>query len=119
MGATTKKKHLAGLCKTRWAERHTCFETFLEMYEYLSICLKAICLPHLFPEFVLVTPSYSDPESKKWNRDCDSKVTAQGLHAMIRRPEFIMAFVEFKSSLHHLKGMTVKLQKRDIDILAA
>lgn len=24
---------LPGLCKTRWVERHTCFEVFLEMYE--------------------------------------------------------------------------------------
>ena len=52
MGATMKKKHLVGLCKTRWAERHTCFETFLELYKYLSICLKATSLPYLFPELV-------------------------------------------------------------------
>ena len=77
----------------------------------MSICLKAISLPHLFPELALVTPS--DPESEKWNRACDIKVTAQGLHAMIiRRPEFIMAFVEVKNSLHYLNGMTVKLRKR-------
>ena len=31
MDATTKKKHLAGLCKIRWVERHTCFQTFLEI----------------------------------------------------------------------------------------
>ena len=37
--------------------------------------------------------------------------TAQGLHAGIRGPEFIMAFVEVKNSLHLLKGMTVKLQE--------
>ena len=92
MGATTKKKHLAGLCKTRWVERHTCFETFLELYKYLSICLKAISLPHLFPELVLVTPD--DPESEKWGweKNKETKITAQGLHAGIRRPEFIMAF---------------------------
>ena len=119
MGATTKKKHLAGLCKTRWVERHTCFETFLELYKYLSICLKAISLPHLFPELVLVTPD--DPESEKWGweKNKETKITAQGLHAGIKRPEFIMAFVEVKNSLHLLKGMTVKLQKRDNDTLVA
>ena len=37
---------------------------------------------------------------------------------MIRRPEFIMEFVEVKNSLHNLVRMTVTLQKRDIDILA-
>lgn len=112
-GATTKKKHLSGLCKTRWVERHNCFETFLELYN----CLKGICLPHLHPELALVTPS--DPESEKWDWDKDTKITAQGLHAMIRRPEFIMAFVEVKNCLHLLKGMTVKLQKRDNDTLVA
>lgn len=113
-GAPTKKKHLTGLCKTRWVERHTCFETFLELYKFLSICVKAISLPHLYPEF-----EPNDPDSEKWNWDKDTKVTATGLHAMIRRPEFIMAFVEVKNCLHLLKGMTVKLQKRDNDILVA
>ena len=76
-----------------------------------------MCLPHLFPELALVTPN--DLESEKWNWDRDTKVIAHCLHAMIRRPEFIMAFLEVKNCLHHLNGMTVKLQKRDIDILAA
>ena len=64
MGAITKKKNVSGLCKTRWVERRTCFEIFLELYKYLSICLKAISLPHLFPELVVVT--LDDPESEKW-----------------------------------------------------
>ena len=33
--APTRKKHLTGLCKTRWVERHSCFETLAQMYEYL------------------------------------------------------------------------------------
>ena len=32
---------LPGLCKTRWIERHTCFEVFLEMYEALAIMLPS------------------------------------------------------------------------------
>jgi hypothetical protein len=46
--------------------------------------------------------------------DKEGKISAQGLHSMIRRPEFIMAFVEVKNSLQR---MTVKLQKRDNDTL--
>ena len=58
-----KKKHLVGLCKTRWAEQHTYFETILELYKYLSVCLKAIIsLLHL-PELVLVTPDDSESEN--------------------------------------------------------
>ena len=37
---------LPGLCKTRWVERHTCFEVFLEMYEALITFLDAIMSPH-------------------------------------------------------------------------
>ena len=39
---------------------------FLELYKYLSICLKAISLPPLFPEIIPVTPDGS--ESEKWGR---------------------------------------------------
>ena len=41
---------LPGLCKTRWVERHTCFEVFLEMYEALIIFLDAILSPHDYPQ---------------------------------------------------------------------
>ena len=62
-----------------------------------------------------------DPESEiwGWEKNTETKITAQGLHAGIRRPEFIMAFVEVKNSLHLLKGMTVKSQNRDNDTLVA
>ena len=31
----TKKTKINGLCKTRWVERHTTFDTILELYTYL------------------------------------------------------------------------------------
>lgn len=46
-----------------------------------------------------------DPESEKWNweKDKETKITAHGLHAMIRRScRILMAFVEVKNSLHLL-----------------
>ena len=36
---------LSGLCKTRWMERHSCFEVLHEMYETLVTFLDAI-VPH-------------------------------------------------------------------------
>ena len=80
--------------------------------KYLSICLK------LF-ELVLMAPD--DHESKKWGweKDKETKIPAQGLHAGIRRSEFFMAFVEVKNFTHLLIGMIVKLQKRDDDTLVA
>ena len=41
---------LPGLCKTRWVERHTCFEVFLEMHEALITFLDAIQSPHDYPQ---------------------------------------------------------------------
>ena len=61
----TRKKHLRGLCKTRWVERHTCFDTFAEMYECLCVSLEAITFPNRHPDLVHVNPE--DPESEEWN----------------------------------------------------
>ena len=40
---------LPGLCKTRWVERHTCLDLFLEMYELLVTFLDADISPHEYP----------------------------------------------------------------------
>ena len=40
---------LPGLCKTRWVERHTCLDVFLEMYELLVTFLDAAIFPHEYP----------------------------------------------------------------------
>lgn len=39
---TSKKAKFKGLCKTRWVERHECYETFYEFYKYTCISLEAI-----------------------------------------------------------------------------
>lgn len=118
-GAATKKKHLLGLCKTRWVERHTCFETLLELYEYVCICLHSISSPHHHPELRLVTPSDPTSEDWGWQSDTDVKISVQGLYSNLQNPEFIMAFIVVKNSLSLLRGITVKLQKRDNDTLLA
>ena len=64
---------LPGLCKTRWVERHTCFEVFLEMYEALITFLDAILSPHDYPQL--------DSPDGNWNWDSDTRVKAQGLKA--------------------------------------
>ena len=40
---------LPGLCKTRWVERHTCLDLFLEMYELLVTFLDADISPNEYP----------------------------------------------------------------------
>ena len=41
-GSTSRKEKLKGLCKTRWVERHECYETFYKLYKYVCISLEAI-----------------------------------------------------------------------------
>ena len=41
-GSTFRKEKLKGLRKTRWVERHECYETFYELYEYVCISSEAI-----------------------------------------------------------------------------
>ena len=89
------------------------------MYEYIIICLVALTSPQNYPDLALVNPSDSTSEHWDWHRDRETKITAQGLLAAMQKSEFLMAFVVVKNCLHLLKGMTVKLQKRDIDILSA
>ena len=35
----TKKRKLKNLCKTRWIERHSTFETIYDLYEYVVTTL--------------------------------------------------------------------------------
>ena len=37
-----EKTKVKGLCKTRWIERHTCFESFYELHSYLCNCFELI-----------------------------------------------------------------------------
>ena len=101
-GAPTRKKHLTGLCKTRWVERHTCFETFAEMYEYTCISLEAIAFPHRHHELMLVRTDGPGNEQWNWQRDRETVCKAQGLFAMLQKPKFILAFVIVKNTLHLL-----------------
>ena len=48
------KTKLSGLCKTRWVERHTCYETFYEFYKYICLCLEAIVDPSAHSELDLM-----------------------------------------------------------------
>ena len=61
-------------------------------------------------EFVIV----ADSTDEKWDWN-----SAQELLVLLQMSEFIMAFVIVKNCFSVLRGMTVKQQKRDIDIVTA
>ena len=104
-------KKLPGLCKTRWVERHTCFQVFLEMYEVLVTFLDAIILPSEYPHLA--------SSDRSWNWDAETKVKAQGLRAALSSFQTIAAFIITKNVLDEVKTLAAKLQKRDQDIYEA
>ena len=97
---------LKGLCRTRWVERHEAYENFMAA---AVMTADVIVHPHLYE-----TLSFED-----WSWDKDTKEKANGLASSARRFENIVSFVVQKNSLHPLKGITAKLQKRDLDIYEA
>ena len=102
-------KKLPGLCKTRWVERHICFDVFLEMYETLVTFLDAIISPHEYPALI----------DQRWNWDRDTCVKAQGLKAALTSFQTLSVFVITKNVLDEAKVLASKLQKRDQDIYEA
>ena len=110
MPASTHSK-LPGLCKTRWVERHTCFEVFLELYEPLITFLDAILSPHEYPQLV--------SSDGNWNWDNETRVKAQVLKASLSSFQTIATFIITKSVLDEAKSLSAKLQKRDQDVYEA
>ena len=53
-----------------------------------------------------------------WNY-CDTKTRAQGILASLRNFEFSVCIIAIKNILLPLRGITSKLQKRDLDIYEA
>ena len=102
---------LPGLCKTRWVERHTCLDLFLEMYELLVTFLDAVISPHEYPNLKSSIGS--------WNWDKDTITKAQGLKASLLSFQTVVVFVATKNILDEVKALASKLQKRDQDIFEA
>ena len=100
---------LKGLCRTRWVERHEAYESFLDMLPALIMTAGIITHPHL----------YDTEEIENWSWDKETKEKANGHASSIRRFENLVAFVIQKSSLHPMKEIAAKLQKRDLDIYEA
>ncbi|XP_021358427.1 52 kDa repressor of the inhibitor of the protein kinase-like [Mizuhopecten yessoensis] len=111
MAPTTRKNKLVGLCKTRWVERHTCFDTFYDMYGYLCECLEAILDPYGYPDI------YMDTWTGSWDQETRTK--AQGLLASMCSSQTIIAFLVTKNALENVRPIASKLQKRDLDIYQA
>ena len=98
------------LCKTRRIERHTCYETFYDLYYFVCCCCEAIVNPEVYIE---------NNVTADWDWDANTKVKAQGLLHSLKSGQQIISFLVAKNSLELVKPLATKLQKKDQDIVQA
>ena len=92
--------------KTRWVERHSCLETFGQLYEHVVTCLDDMVNPHIYPEV----------NENLWNRDNNTKHMTRGSKSCLQSFGVIVGFTVLKNSLDYLKGLSAKLQRSDIGV---
>ena len=107
-------KKIMDLCKTRWVERFEAYENFVDMALVIVNTCEFIAYPHLYED-----DKFEVLKKDDWNWDNETKSRAQGLLCNIRNFETLVAVVTMKNILEPLRGITTKLQKRDLDILEA
>ena len=105
----TKRKPLLDLCKTRWAERQDAYRYFYQAYIFITESLELIGYQQHLDKY---GSTFGD-----W--DTSSRSDAQQTLASITTFEFITVFLTIYQYLSHLAGITVKLQKRALDIVEA
>ena len=111
----SKRQKLIGLCKTRWCERFEGIENFIELAECVTTACEIIAFPHLFHDEDEFQSLFEEP--KNWDRETHAR--AQGIVAAVRSFENIAALLALRNILLPLRGITTKLQKRDLDIYSA
>ena len=88
-------------------ERHECYETFYELYEYVCTSLEAT-VDHELHLHVYSSLSFM------WYRW--TKPKAQGLLANLKTFRFVFTFLITENSLGTLKPIAAKLQKKVQDV---
>ena len=100
----TKKTKINGLCKTRWVERHTTFDTILELYTYLIETWDEICYPSNCDKLY--------PDGSNWKWDSGTRTAANGLRYKFVGFEHIVVFMLVKQLLEPLRPIAECLQAR-------
>ena len=75
----------------------------------MATCLDAMVNPHVCPEV----------NESCWNWDSDTKTMAHGLKNTLQSFGVIVNITVLKHSLDYLKGLSAKLQRRDIGVFQA
>ena len=101
VGSINKCK-LKDVCKTRWIEHVDSYSIFFEMYPFVIQVMEEI----------------SHNTSSEWSWDSESITKANGFLHNITSFQFLVSASIAMRLLSFLRGVTVKLQKRSIDILS-
>ena len=96
------KKKLKDLCKTRWVQRIDSYTVFYDLYAS-----------------VIKTISTCSSEYGEWSWDTETLTKARGFLHQLVSFEFLVTFNVTMRVLSSLRSLTVKLQKKSSDILAA
>ena len=91
-------------------ERHTCYDTFYDMYEFLCESLEAVLLNPFGYHDIYGEVAWTG----SWDQDTRTK--AQGLLTSLTSSHNIIAFIITKNVLENVRPVASKLQKRDSDI---
>ena len=89
------------MCRTRWVKRHEAFEVFSDLFFPIVCCLEKISLS----------------SNTEWNND--SRSDSQFLLLALSQFSFIVTLTATQNVLAYIKGLSVKLQGRYVDIARA
>ena len=103
-------KTLLSLCRTRWVERHEAHGVFFALLPSILRALEAMWNKRLFAD------QFGEIA---WNWDTDSKSKANNLLHAVSNFEVIITQIATVKCLSILKPLSIKLQKRDIDVYEA
>ena len=105
----TKKRKLKNLCKTRWIERHSTFETIYDLYEYVVTTLDEICVPSEDERFEC-------PGEESWDWDASTRTLANGLRHTMKSFGHIFCFVCAMDMLEPMRPLVSALQGRLVEV---
>ena len=102
------------LCKTRWVERHDYLKRFYNLYGYIIACLDAMTNPTGYPNLQKAGVPHDD-----WCWDTPTRIKTEGPKQSLATSKNILSLIVLLHGLDPLKGVCIKLQKHDADIVTA
>ena len=100
-----KKKKMKDLCRTRWIQRIDTYVVFYDLYPAIVKTMESI--------------STCSSEHGDWSWDSETLTKANGFLRQLCSFEFLVTFCITMRILSSLRSLTVNLQKKANDILAA